>query len=177
MGNLIRKVALSAVFANLAFFSSLNAETFECADGRVLEGTIDHLNEKEVTIQTIGGDFITAGITELASTSLAKIEAWASENPELNEVYSNWDVKPSVVRSRVAETPPQLIEPGFKGIVSLRVFLDERGKVSNASVHKSTHGDLEAPAIDAIRKWTFKPAQVAGKPVKARISISFKFEA
>lgn len=155
----------------------LVADSFKRSDGSVIEGTIEHVNEEEVTFKTSDGGFVTAPFAELDSTSATAIQAWSEAHPELSGVYTVWDVKPSVVRSRTAVTPPQLNTPGFKGLVSLQVILDESGKVSRATVSKSTHSDLEKPAKDAIRKWNFKPAQVAGKHVKARIAISFKFEA
>ncbi len=153
------------------------ADTFVQTDGTALEGTIDCANENEVTIKTSDGVYATAAIAALDSGSADTVQRWMEANPDLSGVYSVWDQKPSVVRSRTALTPPQLNAPGFKGLVSLQVILDETGKVTRADVSKSTHEDLEEPAIEAIRKWSFKPAQIAGKKVKARIAISFKFEA
>ncbi len=177
MGTLLRRVALAAILLSLASLSRLVAETFTQTDGTVLEGAIDYANEKEVTIKTSDGGFANVAITALTPESASIVQSWTEANPDLSDVYSVWDQKPSVVRSRTAITPPQLNAPGFKGLVSLQVILDESGKVSRAVVSKSTHDDLEEAAIDAMRKWTFKPAQVAGKKVKARIAISFKFEA
>lgn len=177
MGTQLRRVALAAILLTLASLTRLVAGTFHSTDGSVYEGTIDYANEKEVTFKTSDGAFATAAIAELAPESASAVQAWMEANPDLSGVYSVWDQKPSVVRSRVAVTPPQLSSPGFKGLVSLQVILDESGKVSRAAVSKSTHEALEEAAIDAMRKWSFKPAQVAGKNVKARIAISFKFEA
>lgn len=173
----IRKAVLAALLASLASLDHLVAETLTQKDGHVLEGVIDYANEVEVTIKTSDGSYDSVEIASLDQSSASAVRAWTTANPESNGVYSAWDTKPTVVRSRVATTPPQLNAPGFKGIVTLQVILDETGKVSRASVSKSTHDELESPALDAIRKWTFKPAQVAGKTVKARIAISFKFEA
>lgn len=177
MGTPLRAIAAAIALLCVPSLSPLVAETFTRTDGSVIEGQIDHLNEKEVTFKTSDGEFVTALLAALDPASASAVHTWSEANPGLNGVYSVWDVKPSVVRSRTALTPPQLNTPGFKGRVSLQVILDEKGKVSQASVSKSTHGDLEKPAIEAIRKWSFKPAQVAGKTVKARIAISFKFEA
>ncbi|MDQ8186991.1 energy transducer TonB [Pelagicoccus sp. SDUM812002] len=177
MGTQLRRVALAAILLSLASLTRLAAETLVSTDGNVYEGTIDYANEKEVTLKTSEGGFVSAAIADLDSDSSSTVQRWMEENPELCDVYSTWDQKPSVVRSRVAVTPPQLNAPGFKGLVSLQVILDETGKVSHAAVSKSTHDELEDAAVEAMRKWSFKPAQVAGKNVKARIAISFKFEA
>lgn len=177
MGTQLGRVALAAMLLSLASVSRSVAETFTQTDGTVLEGTIDYANEKEVTIRTSDGGYANAALTTLTPESLSTVQAWTETHPELNGVYSVWDQKPSVVRSRTAVTPPQLNAPGFRGLVSLQVILDETGKVSRAVVSKSTHDGLEKAAIEAMRKWSFKPAKVAGKAVKARIAISFKFEA
>ncbi|MBK1878252.1 energy transducer TonB [Pelagicoccus mobilis] len=177
MGTQARRSALAAILICLTSLSQLAAESFIRSDGSVIEGQIDHANEREVTFKTSSGEFVTASIADLDANSVSAVQSWSDANPDLSDVYSVWDVKPSVVRSRTAVTPPQLSSPGFKGIVSLQVILDEQGKVRRATVSKSTHGDLEKPAMEAIRKWSFKPAQVAGKSVKSRIAISFKFEA
>lgn len=177
MGTQLRRVALAAVLFSLASLTRLVAETFVTTDGTVYEGSIDYANEKEVTIKTSDGGYATTAIADLESESASTVQRWMEANPDLSGVYTVWDTKPSVVRSRTAVTPPQLAAPGFKGLVSLHVILDETGKVSRAAVSKSTHDDLEEAAIDAMRKWSFKPAQVAGKNVKAHIAISFKFEA
>lgn len=171
-----RAVSTAALIC-LASLNHLVADTFTRKDGHVLEGTIDCANEIEVTIKTSDGSYDTVEIASLDQSSASFVQDWTKANPESSGVYSTWDTKPTVVRSRIATTPPQLNAPGFKGIVNLQVILDENGKVSRASVSKSTHDELEDPALEAIRKWSFKPAQVAGKTVKARIAISFKFEA
>lgn len=177
MGNQLRRVAVATALYSLFSLTRLAADTFTQTDGNVFEGTIDYANESEIAILTSSGEHVTAAIDTLDSETASNVQAWIAANPELNGVYATWDVKPTVVRSRVAVTPPQLNAPGFKGIVSLQVILDEKGRVSKASVSKSTHDDLEDAAMEAIRKWSFKPAQVAGKTVKAKIAISFKFEA
>ncbi len=177
MGTQLRRVAFAAILFSLTSLTQLVAETLVSTDGTVYEGTIDYANEKEVTIKTSDGGFATASIANLDSESASTVQSWMEANPDLTGVYSVWDQKPAVVRSRTAVTPPQLNAPGFKGLVSLQVILDETGKVSHAAVSKSTHEELEEAAIEAIRRWSFKPAQVAGKNVKARIAISFKFEA
>lgn len=177
MGTQLKRVAFTAILICLTPLTRLVADTFEQTDGTVFEGTIDYANEMEVTLITSDGEFATAAIDTFVPESASTVRRWMEANPELCGVYSVWDQKPSVVRSRTAVTPPQLSSPGFKGLVSLQVILDETGRVSRTAVSKSTHEELEEAAVDAMRKWSFKPAQVAGKNVKARIAISFKFEA
>lgn len=170
------KAVLPAILCLVSITQSI-ADTFTKTDGEVLEGAIEFVNDSEVSIKTNGGEFVSVSLDSFDENSLGVIDTWASLNPELVGVYASWDKKPSVVRSRTAVTPPQLNSPGFRGIVSLQVILDEAGRVSHAEVNKSSHSDLEDAALAAIKKWSFKPASIAGNAVKARIAISFKFEA
>ncbi len=60
------------------------------------------------------------------------------------------------------------------GVVKVEVTISEKGEVS--SVQKTSgHQMLQAAAIDAIRKWKFKPFVRDGQPVKATGFVSFNF--
>ena len=171
---------LSAALATLtiALACSANAEmtTLTKTDGEVLQVEIKHLNASEITLRTSEGEHVSAPLEQFDAPSRAAINAWAAENPKLANVFAAWDAKPVVTRSRNAVTPPQLNAPGFRGLVSLNVVLDEKGRVTWAEVSKTTHAALNDAALDAIQGWVFKPAEIGGNNVKARISISFKFE-
>ena len=170
----LRSVALATLFIGLSAIAQ--SATFTKTDGSVFEGDVEHMNKTEVTLKTSVGEIAAVPFADFDAASKAAIDAWAAENPDLVGVYAQWDTKPVVTRSRNAVTPPALNAPGFHGLVSLNVVLDEQGKVSWAEVSKSTHSGLEDAALEAIRSWAFKPAKIQGHAVKARIAISFKFE-
>jgi protein TonB len=54
-------------------------------------------------------------------------------------------------------------------------IIDRNGRVTNATVQKSTHHEFERPALTAVKKWKFDPGKRGGKPVqfKMRIPITF----
>jgi protein TonB len=58
------------------------------------------------------------------------------------------------------------------------VLIDESGNVAERSVIKSSRIEFERPALDAVRRWKFKPAKKSGTAVKARLvlPIQFSFE-
>jgi len=66
---------------------------------------------------------------------------------------------------------------GDRGTVVLSVLVDENGRVARALVDRGIAGsDLEAAAIDAVLRWTFRPATEAGHPIRAWVTVSFAFE-
>ena len=77
-------------------------------------------------------------------------------------------------------TPPPQVPDGLKGtsgIVSVIVVIDEKGDVAQVTVSKSTEAGFEQPAVDALKKWKFKPGEVGGQAVKAKITIPIHFAA
>jgi len=53
--------------------------------------------------------------------------------------------------------------------------INEDGSVAEAIATKSTDVAFEAPALDAITKWKFKPAEINGQPVKSKITVPIRF--
>ncbi|MBI5381332.1 MAG: energy transducer TonB [Opitutae bacterium] len=62
------------------------------------------------------------------------------------------------------------------GLVAVVCVIDEDGKVMQADVSKSTNGELDKSALEAVKGWSFKPAKKDGKAVKVRITIPMRFE-
>lgn len=78
------------------------------------------------------------------------------------------------------KTPPPTYPTsmsGVTGIVMVLVIIDETGSVTSASVSKASDPAFEAPSIEAIKKWKFKPAEKGGEAVKARVTIPLHFKA
>lgn len=61
-----------------------------------------------------------------------------------------------------------------QGIVSVRITIDESGKVTNARV-VCGHKDLHGVSLDAAKKSKFTPTLVNGKPVKVTGTILYNF--
>lgn len=94
------------------------------------------------------------------------LAATAIANPALP-----FDTPPKAERT-VAATKPAGTEAG---IVSLLVTITTNGAVSASKVLKSTRAEFEAPAQEAVAKWTFSPALKDGKPVEATIVVPIRF--
>lgn len=84
---------------------------------------------------------------------------------------------PVAVRTVTPEYPAVLKRDGVNGIVVVRCTVDEQGNVASIEVQKSTNAEFDKPALEAVKKWKFKPAKVDGSPVAKKVSIPIKFVA
>ena len=85
---------------------------------------------------------------------------------------------PSFLKMVKPEYPRLARRLGKEGIVVLRLFIDEHGRLLNVEViEKARHGFDEA-AIEAVKASTFRPAKLNGHPVacKAVLPVRFKLE-
>ena len=73
--------------------------------------------------------------------------------------------------------PPVLKAAGVEGRVSLRfvVGTDGRPEAGTVQVLSSTNKAFEAPAVEAIKKWRFKPAKIRGAPVRQLVDQAVRF--
>jgi TonB family protein len=86
-----------------------------------------------------------------------------------NTVYTVEDrdvVPPVVVTQRIPKWAPSRRElmQDFNG--TLRVLVDENGKVSAATLETSVHPIYDAELLKAVRGWKFAPATKRGTPVR-----------
>ncbi|CAN5804909.1 hypothetical protein BH20ACI4_BH20ACI4_33920 [soil metagenome] len=70
--------------------------------------------------------------------------------------------------------PPEARTMRMTGVVKVQVTIDENGKVTEV---QDTDGPslLQRSAVDAVRKWQFKPFMRNGQPTKATGYVSFNF--
>lgn len=69
----------------------------------------------------------------------------------------------SMVRVR-AVYPPRAAEIGLEGYVIVQFDVSETGRATNVTVVESSHRLFEKAAIDAARKFRFRPRMVDGHP-------------
>jgi protein TonB len=73
--------------------------------------------------------------------------------------------------------PKEAKDKQVEGTVALDVLIDQAGKVRQVSVIEGPQV-FRASALEAMKKFLFRPAKVDGKPVAVRIrySLNFKLE-
>lgn len=84
---------------------------------------------------------------------------------------------PVPVRTVPPEYPDALKRDGVVGMVVVKCTIDEQGNVADPEIEKSTNPGFDKAAVDAIKKWKFKPARQDGNPVAKKVSIPIKFVA
>ena len=71
--------------------------------------------------------------------------------------------------------PLELRSQGIAGEVVVGFVVDTEGHVRGAEVLRSSQSGFEAPAIDAVSRWTFRPGMKDGRAVNTRMSVPIVF--
>ncbi|MFQ5670529.1 MAG: energy transducer TonB [Acidobacteriota bacterium] len=85
--------------------------------------------------------------------------------------------KPYKVKGDLPRYPLAAMRAEIQGVVDLEIVVLQNGTVSEARVLSSTnpgHG-FEKEALRSVRRWTYVPALLHGKPVDARLRVSVEF--
>jgi periplasmic protein TonB len=82
---------------------------------------------------------------------------------------------PVPVRTVAPDYPEEMRRSGASGLVMVSCLIDERGNVTEPQIEKSSDPAFEKPAVEALKKWKFKPAKKDGAPVAIRVVIPVKF--
>jgi TonB family protein len=62
-----------------------------------------------------------------------------------------------------------------QGIVIIEAIIDRNGNVTDARVLKPLPMGLDQQALDAVRKWKFKPGTLNGQPVPVIYNLTVNF--
>ena len=82
---------------------------------------------------------------------------------------------PVPVRTVAPEYPSEMRREGINGVVMVKCTIDEQGNVADTNVVKSSNAEFDRYAIDALKKWKFKPASEDGKAITISVTIPVKF--
>jgi len=79
----------------------------------------------------------------------------------------------------VSQVPPaypaELRKAKIEGSVTLVFILAEDGRVEEARVENSSRTEFEKPALEAIRKWRFRPGEKDGQKVRTYVRMPMRF--
>lgn len=71
--------------------------------------------------------------------------------------------------------PPGLERLGIEGTVEVRVLVNDRGRVEEATVVGTVRRELRDAAVDTVKKWIYNPATRAGVPVRTYLVVPVTF--
>jgi protein TonB len=135
-----------------------------------------------VQAQPISLDQLTADVAVGSGGFLAGLLAPAASTETMKEVVKEMvfsmedlDQKPVAVAQISPVHPRDLLKARVEGQVTLLFVVDEQGRVEDPRVENSSRSEFEKPALDAVRKWKFKPGTKEGAPVKTYIRQPIRF--
>lgn len=88
---------------------------------------------------------------------------------------SDLEKRPEAVSQTPPTYPAELRKAKVEGLVTLVFILGEDGRVEDPRVENSSRPEFEKPALEAIRKWRFRPGLKDGQPVRTYIRIPMRF--
>ena len=71
--------------------------------------------------------------------------------------------------------PFQLRKNGVAGEAVVDFVVDAEGNVAEPVAVRMTHQDFGAAAVDAVRRWQFKPGMKDGRPVATQLQVPIVF--
>lgn len=71
--------------------------------------------------------------------------------------------------------PFEMKRAGIKGEVKVEFIVDAQGAVIQAYAVSSTDKEFEAPAVQAVKKWRFRPGKKGGRAVNVRMQVPIAF--
>lgn len=115
-------------------------------------------------------------------TDLAKRQEVEAPEPQLVESQAQSEVvarkaAPDVKRNRPPKYPPRARAARMQGVTEVRVFVDEKGRVTRAELASTSgHEILDDEAIKTVKRWRFSPATRAdGAAVSDVIVVPVRF--
>lgn len=117
------------------------------------------------------------GVEVVAPVS-GDVAARATERAD--DVYDEAMVEelPERVGGVLQRYPPMLLAAHISGEVVVECIVDTLGRVESGSIRivRSTHRLFGQAATDAVATWTFRPGTIAGRAVRARVTIPVRFQ-
>ncbi|MBN1397428.1 MAG: energy transducer TonB [Bacteroidetes bacterium] len=95
------------------------------------------------------------------------------DNPPM---FIQLDEMPQVINRVNTEYPKSALKDSVEGRVAVKVLVGEKGDVIKAIIAKGDREDFCNAAVEAIKKWKFKPGMIKGKPVASWVVIPFDFK-
>lgn len=84
--------------------------------------------------------------------------------------------RPELIAAVPPNYPEALRKGKVEGTVTLVFVLDENGRVEDPRVESSTHQEFEPAALEAIRRWKYKPGLKDGQAVRTYLKQPIRFQ-
>lgn len=117
----------------------------------------------------LGSGGALAGLGEMRAVPIAQ------ELPQEAFNVSDLEKRPEPISQTPPVYPPELKKAKIAGVVTVVFILGEDGRVQDPRIENSSRPEFEKPALEAIRRWRFRPGMKDGQPVRTYIRQPLKF--
>ena len=109
--------------------------------------------------------------TDRSAIAIPVIKPGSSFGKGIKDLFNPADLDQQVqLRVPVSPNyPSDLKRQGISGEVLVECIVDTNGNVTAAQIIRSSHREFEAPSLQAIAKWKFRPGKKGGRAVNVRI--------
>jgi TonB family protein len=83
---------------------------------------------------------------------------------------------PTVIYQVSPEYSAEAKAAKFNGIVLVNLIVDEKGMPQNVHVVRGVGNGLDEKAVESVKKYRFRPAREAGKPVPVMLNVEVNFQ-
>ena len=84
---------------------------------------------------------------------------------------------PVLIERFEPEYPAQLLQNKVSGVVRVEATIDKAGNIRDPRVISTPDSRLNEAALDAIRKWRFRPGTFNGEPIDVIFTMDVRFTA
>ncbi len=102
-------------------------------------------------------------------TDLAKLKENALTNEAEDSTPSDFDRPPRLLSKSDPVYPDLLRRSGVSGYVEMEWQIGVDGRAKDINVLSSSRYEFEIPAVEAVKRWRFKPAEKDGNTVAAKV--------
>jgi periplasmic protein TonB len=119
-----------------------------------------------------------ATATKASGTSDGKASGGGNQRGGMGTQGTGWDTeaRPAYRHNPTPVYPPAALHARRQGTVLIRVEVSADGNPLNVKLSQSCgFPDLDESALQAVRRWRFEPARLAGMPVTSRVEVPVAF--
>ena len=84
--------------------------------------------------------------------------------------------KPRLIKKAEPRYPEEALKKGYQGDVVIRALINESGSLTDMRVKEGKYACLITAAVEALKKWQYKPYMVSGTPRCSEVSIKIMFQ-
>ncbi len=128
-----------------------------------------------VAVLIAGVVLATACASTASDTAAVSSDAVPAPALDVDAEFQPFDTPPTLEKYVEPEYPAYAKKHAIMGVVTLRIVVSAKGRVDDVRVLESSDHMFDAPAIEAAKRFRFKPARLNGEPVRSAVVVPVRF--